>query len=596
MDQSETAQQRLYDVVRESGAALEKVEIARGDTLIRQDTAADALYLVEIGRFDVLRDGQKLAEIGPGETVGEIALFTGGTRTADVIAARDSVVYRFAAEAYETALTKTPAFSAAVARVLARRLAETSARAVPVKSAPITGTIAVLAAGDHMPPDPVVAMLGSEMSALTDARVLRKADAPDSLGGRMNSAEAIAWLHEEEAKGGTLIYQADADDADWTQLILRQSDHLLIVGSAGKPPALSNAEKTAFEIFPEDQRRLALVHPTRSDWVTGTEDWLETRPVFMHHHLADGAIDDVARLARFLTGNANGYVAGGGGAFGAIHIGVHEALRKRGVPFDIYGGTSVGSAMCGGFAMGLTGDEMNERSGDIFVKNAALGKLTVPKYSMLDHTVLDRQLKKHFSDRLIENLWMPYFAVATDLSDNSARVIRRGPLWQAVRASSAIPGVLPPFYTEDGAMLVDGGSMTNLPVAQMHRLKNGPNVLVSFDRGERQTFSVKYDRLPGRWTLLRRTFLPIGKKSPRAPGILSVVMRSILARQASDPGNLKAGDWYIRALPMKGANFMNWKLHSKLYEQGKTLVDTLLSEDYGPDDPRAHLLGKDARG
>jgi predicted acylesterase/phospholipase RssA len=60
--------------------------------------------------------------------------------------------------------------------------------------------------------------------------------------------------------------------------------------------------------------------------------------------------------------------------------------------------------------------------------------------------------------------------------------IRTGPLWEAVRASSAIPGILPPFFTSEGRMLVDGGCIDNMPFRSMHRLKTGPNVVVNVQK------------------------------------------------------------------------------------------------------------------
>ncbi|MGE3842016.1 MAG: cyclic nucleotide-binding protein, partial [Vicinamibacterales bacterium] len=62
----------------------------------------------------------------------------------------------------------------------------------------------------------------------------------------------------------------------------------------------------------------------------------------------------------------------------------------------------------------------------------------------------DRALLAEYGDVHIEDLWLPFFAVASDVSSGRQAVIRSGPVWQAVRASSAIPGVLPPFFTETG--------------------------------------------------------------------------------------------------------------------------------------------------
>jgi NTE family protein len=161
----------------------------------------------------------------------------------------------------------------------------------------------------------------------------------------------------------------------------------------------------------------------------GTAHWLTTRPVFLHHHVAlteDG--EDIARLARFLTGRAIGMVLSGGGAFGVAHVGVWRAIRDLGIPLDIVGGTSVGSAMAGAIALGVPAEDIGPRVEAIFVRSGAMRRVTVPKYAFLDHKVLDAALQEHYGDGPIEDLWLPFYAVAADLSSMALTEIRTGPL------------------------------------------------------------------------------------------------------------------------------------------------------------------------
>ncbi len=578
----------LFDAIGLAQGGTEQLTLRRGDVLIEQGSDGDAIFFVEAGRFTVDRNGTALAEIGTGESIGEIAFFTGMPRTARVVAARDSVVLKLSRTAYDAACARDPAIASLVARDLANRLAATSTRVRSEPRPPQTRVVTLIPAGDEPLPHGLVPALTETMER-AGGRVLTLRDAPADPSDSSGRATVIGWMQDLERSGVQVLAVADPASRGWTELALRQSDQVLIAGHAGPSPALSDLERLAFDILPEEHRRLLLLHPERPGRVTGTADWLDARPVFMHHHAAMGAAGDLDRLVRFLTGRALGYVAGGGGAFGPIHTGIYQGLCDAGARFDIFGGTSVGSAMCAGFALGLSGDEIETLTHEIFVTNKALNRLTVPRYSILDHTMLDRQLQQN-APGLIEDLWYPFFAVATDLSSNRQVAIRRGPLWQAIRASAAIPGVLPPFYTDDGTMLVDGGSMDNMPYHTMHGLKSGPNVIVSFERDGRQAFQVDYDRLPGRGTLLRRLVWPFGKRPPRAPGALSVVMRSLLARQAADRPDLGPEDWHIRATPPKGANFMDWTNHAQLYAVGKALVAKQLAEDHGPDDPRAAVM------
>ena len=111
------------------------------------------------------------------------------------------------------------------------------------------------------------------------------------------------------------------------------------------------------------------------------------------------------------------------------------------------------------------------------MRRRALNRFTWPRYGLLDHGVFDEELQRLYPGR-IEDAWRPFFAVATDLSTFSVCVMREGPLWQAIRASCSIPGVLPPFFDANGHMLVDGGVADNIPVSVMHSLKTGPNLVI----------------------------------------------------------------------------------------------------------------------
>ena len=74
----------------------------------------------------------------------------------------------------------------------------------------------------------------------------------------------------------------------------------------------------------------------------------------MHHHLVADDSAGYDRLARFVSGNARGFVACGGGALCAAHVGVYKAFLEANIGFDVFGGTSGGGAMAAAFAMGAS--------------------------------------------------------------------------------------------------------------------------------------------------------------------------------------------------------------------------------------------------
>jgi NTE family protein len=270
-------------------------------------------------------------------------------------------------------------------------------------------------------------------------------------------------------------------------------------------------------------------------------------------------------------------------------------MEEAGLPIDIVGGTSVGAAMAGAMALGVPTEEIGPRVEDIFVKSGAMRRVTVPKYGFLDHKVLDAALHKHYGETPIEDLWLPFYAVAADLSAMDMIEIRRGPLWEAVRASSAIPGILPAFYTSEGQMLVDGGCIDNMPFRTMHRLKSGPNVIVNVQKTGGQRYSVDYASLPGRAELLKRSVMPFGKGAPRAPGLISTVMRSLLVGQSDMLKALQPTDLMLRPPGLSGAGFLAWNKHKLFHELAYRHAADVFADLGGSDDPAMRALA-DAAG
>src|SRR5262249_26006511 len=107
-------------------AELETLNLKRGDALVRQGETSDALYIVVTGRFLVTVAGRReaVAELGPGQPVGEIAFLAGGARTATVTALRDSLVLRLGRAEFEELSAKNPSILRTLTVTLARRVAE----------------------------------------------------------------------------------------------------------------------------------------------------------------------------------------------------------------------------------------------------------------------------------------------------------------------------------------------------------------------------------------------------------------------------------------------------------------------------------------
>ncbi len=556
-------------------AELVTLPLKRGDTLVRQGDAADALFIVVSGRFEVRIDGRDgvVAELGPGSPVGEIAFLAGGTRTATVIAARDSIVLRLGRAEFDRLCQRAPQIWPTLTATLARRLADTNAgRTVAADPAP--RTIAIIPAGASPISEAFLEKLSAAFRGRGRTRMLTSGTLGDVIGraGDIASDAATAALNALEARLDTVLYVADPELTAWSEKAIRQADLVLAVavveGEARAPVALSPHERLAARLLGQRQQRLVLLHRQRIA-PRGTRHWLASRRVHMHHHVALADDLDVERLVRFLEGRAVGLVACGGGAFCAAHTGLYKAFIEAGVVFDIMGGTSGGSAMAAAFAMGLDPYEIDQVTHDIFVTHGALRRYTWPRYSLLDHTHFDRLLATYYAGIDIEDLWIPYFAVSTNLSRYSLHQHRSGDLWTAVRASGSIPALLPPYYTEDGQMLVDGCLLDNVPVQVMHALKRGPNIVVAFEVPKLERFDVDYGALPSRNELLTRALRPFGRKPlPDAPSLGTVLLRSLMANRQDFERHLRPDDFLMVPPLPEDMSILDWGRHSELMDLG----------------------------
>lgn len=535
--------------------------LRRGEMLVRQGEPSDTLYFVLSGRFTVHVDStaEPVAEIAQGQLVGEIGFFAGVRRTATVMALRDSRVLAITRKRFEEICECTPRIRDAVIMSLARRLAE---RHESLGTA--VRTLAVIPAGGSRHCGRFLDLFRDAFDG-TCTVFLTRSEMAAKFSDGFDNAAASGWLNALESGTDFIVYIMDETLTEWTEKCIRQADALLLVADETAPVELNPCERFAFAVHPVSARRLVILHRTRSDSASGTRSWLEQRDVLMHHHAALHDAADVRRLFRFVSGRALGFVAGGGGALGSAHLGVYKTFRGLGVDFDFLGGTSAGAAMMAAFACGADAERVDQGTHNIFVKARAFRRPTLPRYGLIDHKIFDRALRAEYGDLLIEDLWMPFFAVSTNLGAQKPKIHRRGPVWQAVRASGSIPGVLPPFFTSEGEMLADGALVDSVPLAPMKALKAGPNVVVSLGSDVPRTYAIDYDSIPGPRELVATALNPFSRRGlPQVPSVVQVIMLSMLANRRTDLP-LSEADVLVRPELAHDLRFTSWERHSDIF-------------------------------
>jgi predicted acylesterase/phospholipase RssA/CRP-like cAMP-binding protein len=523
-----------HEALAEFGDGVEWQTLQGGEWLFREGDAADAAYLVISGRLRAVSDSEAgdtwQNEVGSGETVGEMALLTDDLRSAGVYAVRDSQLARLSRSAFDALTMRHPQALRRIAGFVVDRLRRHTSGATahtPQK------TFAVVASGPGVDLAGFCRVLVSSLARLETVDHVDRQRVDAALGrrgiadvGDGDAAEIrlIQWLNERDSRSRYVLYEADRDWTPWTERALRQADHVLVVANAEDAPAPGAVESRFAKLWDRtrapQQSLVLLREPGREP--RGTAHWLAARDVDRHFHAVRDREPDFARLARLLAGRGLGVVLGGGGARGFAHLGVLRALEEAGVSIDLIGGTSIGSIIGALPAMGRSAAESLDQCREHI---SSLFDPTLPMVSILTGRRIGARLQTVMGEVDIEDLPIPFFCVATNLSRAEEVVQSRGSLFRAVRSSISLPGILPPI-SEGGDLYVDGGLLNNLPIDVMRGWSgDGPIVAVDVSPEEDLRSMTRLESELSGWTVLWRRLNPFAS-SIDAPYISNVLMRS----------------------------------------------------------------------
>jgi NTE family protein len=173
-----------------------------------------------------------------------------------------------------------------------------------------------------------------------------------------------------------------------------------------------------------------------------------------------------------------GLALGSGSARGLAHIGVLRALKEAGITVDLVAGTSMGAVIGAVFAAGkLDGLSARLRNLD-WPGIVALLDPVFPRSGLIDGQKIAEFVRAHVPSAGIEDLLLPFAAVATDITNGEQVVATTGDLTEAVRASIAVPGIVTPVRS-NGRVLVDGGLVNPVPVSVARAM--GADLVIAVD-------------------------------------------------------------------------------------------------------------------
>jgi len=559
----------LADIDAESlerlAAAAVHFSLPAGYTLCESGTTSDGIYLVTAGRIGVKIDGTAgwTAQLRSGELLGELSWLMNAPHSAQLVATRDSELLWLSKALLDDIAARSPRFALAIARLCAQRLHRSTRGNA---TAPRARVFTIVPNSPDLDAVSFASSLVTELSRVGRAEFVWDVRA---------SSHTVGWFNNIEESNDYVVYLADASSSGWTRQCVRQADLLLLVADIRETPRpwtealLTIAAKSASPV------ELALLHGERFSYGCATR-WLESTPVSAHHHIVDSA--DLARLARLITHRGVGLVLSGGGARGFAHLGVIQALREARVPIDYVGGASIGSLIAAGAGLGWSDAEMRMRYRRSFVDTNPVNDYTFPFVALTRGGKVNRLLRREFGDVLIEDIRLPYFCVSANLTTGCAVEHRRGSLWQSLRASVAIPGVMPPVLYGD-AVLVDGAAINNLPVDIMRA--HAPGIVIGSDAGVDRPFTADYDAAeqPPFWRLLSRS-----SSGKRRINIFQILMRAgMVGGEAGILAQRELADLLIRP-PLDDIDLLNWKAFERAIGIGYEYTTQVLGAR--PDLPR----------
>ena len=543
------------------------VHLEPGEPLFAEGDESDAGYLVVSGRLTVSRQGNHVGEVGRGEVVGEIGLIERTARSATVVALRETTLASFNVDAFRSLAAEHPALMLQLSRTILARIGRPPnltdrARSIAVAvTAPLDTRL-------------TTTVLAQELARHGTTRHLWAARIDAALGrpGLVESGQAATvpalseFIQDAETGHDYLLLETDGDDSRWTRRALCLADRIVVVMSANPHDDELRRVGAILAAAPPHirvERWLAVVHPTEAARPSGAAALADRFGCDRVANLRSGSVADLRRLARLVSGNGTGLVLGGGGARGFAHLGVWRALMDLGVDVDAIGGASIGAPLGAGMALQIASGDLVPMATELFHD---LLDYTVPVVSLIKGQRITASITKLFAVDLRE-LWLQYFCVSTNLTRSTVEVHDRFDAATAIRASVAIPGVLPPVPF-NGDLLVDGGVLNNLPCDVM-RASGMVRRIIAVDLSPPVGPSAKDDfglSVSG-WKALRAQF---GSGQVRYPGLVAILMRAMVAGSVRDRDRMlveSTVDCYLN-LDLRGVQLLDFERVKEVADRG----------------------------
>ena len=511
---------------------------------------SDSFYLLVTGLLKayIPKKGEliEVGEIYEGEVIGEMGILTNEARSASIFATRDSVVFKIDLEKANEIIMQYPLVLLQVATKIADRLRNvqhsnerhrTDIHSIVQLSSGKNHTKEIISIGNSL----IDSMNKFNRSIVVSSKKVNEILNIESINAELERDKfypALDDLVDNFTKENRyLLLLCDEEYTPWTTWCLAISDKNIFVveESAG----VSNTEllnkmnlsEKDIPIHLHDEKQLIIYHQSKNSFPSKTSSIIEMLPkISNHYHMSINNKNDSDRVSRLIAKKGIGLCLSGGGAKGNAHIGVYKALIEHNIPIDAVCGTSAGGIVASLIAFGYDPETIISRLKETYKRNS-FKEYTIPVTSIIATKKVIQDAIFLGNDMDIEDLWIPYFSIAVNISKSKLDVIDKGPVYKATRATAALPGILLPVI-KDTSFLVDGGLINNMPGDIM--LKKYGGKLISVSVSPQEDLDAKFNDFPNQSSYFIKKLLRMNKKFPHEiPGLSNILMRSIFVASSN---------------------------------------------------------------
>lgn len=551
----------------------QKESYLAGEYILRQGGSSQAIYLLRSGRLvvKIMREhGREIvAHLDPPAIVGELSFLTGKPCVADVEVEVDAEILRLPKEEVDKLPARRESILRGLNRVLAERLQSTVIGGAKSIELP---TVLLRSHARWQAPDAFSRMLAVSLAAQTGRRTLlvnlgsagedpieRIAENTGTCRFTVNdrlrafiAQHLTAWKKEWDNiifhVQGASADRASADIAEFTNFhghLLGPGDPLPTplerMGEGPRPFVVQSAEAPTLPL-------LDGAHQLAHDAEMAEKG--QRAPRF------ERTVDSIARL---LGGIQVGLALGGGAAWGWAHIGVLSVLERAGIPVDVMSGCSMGSVIGAFRAAGFSVGQLTELADFWRTRTKRFIEWRFWRMCLVNERMALKTFGSYLSDRAVNQTETPYWANAVDIRKGSEFAIQDGTLVEAIRASIALPGLLPPF-SRNANLLVDAGIMDPVPVKLSKRM--GANFAIAVN-----------------------AMAPVGESevNNRYPFNMFDVMMRCMFVMGHEIGQARAESSadVLLTLPMKGITMLDFNRSNDIVERGRQAAEEHLADIRG---------------